>query len=133
MEDMRRILQEEETNLLGVTLRYVKSNNETALSYAPKEDAFAVILYYNEVCSADGRAKANALIERLSHIAVNCGGTFYLTYARELDMDCLKKAYGEIDAFFQMKHAVDPENRFTSKFFELNGKRGLARKAASSG
>jgi len=133
MEDMRRILQEEETNLLGVTLRYVKANNETALSYAPKEDAFAVILYYNEICAADGRAKANALIDRLSHLAVNCGGTFYLTYARELDMDCLRKAYGEIDAFFQMKHSVDPENRFTSRFFELHGKMALARKAASGG
>jgi len=32
-----------------------------------------------------------------------------------------------------MKHAVDPENRFTSRFFELNGKRELARKAASRG
>jgi hypothetical protein len=133
MEDMRRILQEEETNLLGVTIRYVKANNETALSYAPKEDAFAVILYYNEICSADGRAKADALIDRLSHLAVNCGGTFYLTYARDLEMDCLRKAYSGIDAFFQMKHAVDPENRFTSRFFELNGKRELARKAASRG
>jgi decaprenylphospho-beta-D-ribofuranose 2-oxidase len=133
MDGMRGILQEEGTNLLGVTIRYVKANNETALSYAPKEDAFAVILYFNEVCSADGRAKANALIDRLVQLAVNCGGTFYLTYARDLEMDCLRKAYSEIDAFFQKKHAVDPENRFTSRFFELNGKRGLARKAASGG
>ena len=133
MEGMRGILQEEETNLLGVTIRYVKANNETALSYAPEEDAFAVILYFNEVCSADGRAKANALIDRLVHLAVNCRGTFYLTYARDLEMECLRNAYGEIDAFFQMKHAVDPENRFTSRFFELNGKRRLAWKAASGG
>ena len=131
MEGMRGILLEEKTNLLGVTLRYVRANNETALSYAPKEDAFAVILYFNELCSADGRAKANGLINRLVHLAVNCGGTFYLTYARDLEMDCLRKGYREIDAFFQKKHAVDPENRFTSRFFELHGKRGLARKAAS--
>src|SRR5437016_9871187 len=133
MEGMRGILEEEKTNLVGVTLRYVRANNETALSYAPREDAFAVILYFNEVCSADGRATANALINRLSHLAVNCGGTFYLTYARDLEMGCLRKSYSEIDAFFQRKHAVDPENRFTSRFFELNGKRGLARKAASGG
>jgi hypothetical protein len=99
MEGLRGILQEEETNLLGVTLRYVKANNETALSYAPKENAFAVIVYFNEVCSADGRVQANALINRLVHLAVNCGGTFYLTYARELEMDWLRKAYSEIGAF----------------------------------
>ncbi|PYU57869.1 MAG: hypothetical protein DMG55_18490 [Acidobacteria bacterium] len=131
MEGLRGILQEEETNLLGVTLRYVKANNETALSYAPKENAFAVIVYFNEVCSADGRAKANALINRLVRLAVNCGGTFYLTYARELEMDWLRKAYSEIGVFFQRKHAVDPENRFTSRFFELHGKLALAKKAAS--
>ena len=90
MEGMRSILQEERTNLLGVTLRHVKANNETALSYAPKEDVFAVILYYNELCSAEGRAKAGALINRLVQLALNCGGTFYLTYARELEMDCLR-------------------------------------------
>src|SRR5207245_10272852 len=61
---MRGILQEEETNLLGVTLRYVKANNETALSYAPKADAFAVILYFNEIRSTDGRAKADKLISQ---------------------------------------------------------------------
>ena len=92
-----------------------------------------MILYFNEICSTDGRAKANALINRLERLAVNCGGTFYLTYARDLEMDCLRKAYSEIDAFFQKKHAVDPENRFTSRFFELNGKRGFASKATSAG
>jgi FAD/FMN-containing dehydrogenase len=133
MEGMRGILQEGETNLLGVTLRYVKANNETALSYAPKADAFAVILYFNEICSTGGRAKAYKLINQLTQLAVNCHGTFYLTYARDLKMDCLSRAYSGIDAFFQEKHAVDPDNRFTSRFFELHGKRGLARKAASGG
>jgi FAD/FMN-containing dehydrogenase len=133
MEGMRGILQKEETNLLGVTLRYVKANNETALSYAPKADTFAVILYFNEICSTDGRAKADKLISQLVQLAVNCDGTFYLTYARDLEMDCLRKAYSGIDTFFQEKHAVDPENRFTSRFFELNGTRGLARKAAGGG
>jgi decaprenylphospho-beta-D-ribofuranose 2-oxidase len=129
MDGMRSILQEEGTNLLGVTLRFVKAKNETALSYAPNEDAFSVILYFNEVCSAEGREKANTLINRLVHLSVNCGGTFYLTYARELEMACLRKAYSEIDAFFQRKHAVDPENRFTSRFFEQYGKRERARAA----
>src|SRR5258708_29787743 len=93
MEGMRGILQEGETNLLGVTLRYVKANNETALSYAPKADAFAVILYFNEICSTGGRPKAYKLINQLTQLAVNCHGTFYLTYARDLKMDCLSRAY----------------------------------------
>jgi len=46
-------------------------------------------------------------------------------------MDWLRKAYSENGASFQRKYAVDPENRFTSRFFELHGKLALAKKAAS--
>jgi FAD/FMN-containing dehydrogenase/dTDP-4-amino-4,6-dideoxygalactose transaminase len=131
MEAMRRILLEDGTNLLGVTLRYVRANNEAALSYALKEDAFAVILYFNELCSAAGRARGDELIKRLNHLALQCEGTFYLTYVRDLDRETLKQAYPGIDAFFQKKHSVDPENRFTSRFFEMHGRRELAKRAAS--
>jgi len=127
MEGMRRILLQDGTNLLGVTLRYVKANNETALSYASRADAFAVILYFNELCSAAGRAKGDELIKRLNRLALQCEGTFYLTYLRDLDRDTLRQAYPWIDAFFQKKLAFDPEIRFTSRFFEMHGKRELAR------
>jgi hypothetical protein len=58
-------------------------------------------------------------------------GTFYLTYVQELAMEDLRQAYPGIDEFFQKKHAMDPENRFTSRFFEMYGKQRMARKAAS--
>ncbi len=131
MESMRRILREEDANLLGVTLRYVKANDETALSYAPNKDAFAVILYFNELRSTEGRARGDKLIRRLNCLALECQGTFYLTYVRDPALDDLRMAYPGIDEFFQKKHAMDPEHRFTSRFFERYGKQRLARKAAS--
>ncbi len=131
MDGLRQIVQEDGTNLLGVTLRYVKANNETSLSYAPREDAFAVIFYFNELRSDEGRARGNALIHRLNHLALRCEGTFYLTYLRDLDPESLRQAYPAIDAFFQMKRSLDPEDRFTSRFFEMHGKRKLAAMAAS--
>jgi FAD/FMN-containing dehydrogenase/dTDP-4-amino-4,6-dideoxygalactose transaminase len=131
MEGMRQIVRDEGTNLLGVTLRYVKANIDTTLSYAPREDTFAVIFYFNELRSAEGRAKGDELIKRLNSLALRSDGTFYLTYARDLDADTLRRAYPGIDAFFEKKHAVDPENRFTGRFFEMHGKRRFATKAAS--
>ncbi len=131
MHGMRKIVQGDGTNLLGVTLRYVKANNDTALSYAPREDAFAVIFYFNEQRSTEGRASGDELIKRLNSLVLRSKGTFYLTYARDLDHDSLRQAYPEIDAFFEKKHAADPENRFTSRFFEMHGKRKLAAKAAT--
>src|SRR6266849_2155711 len=125
MESLRQIVREDGTNLLGVTLRYVKANDETALSYAPREDAFAVIFYFNEVRSSEARAKGDALVNRLNRLALDCDGTFYLTYARDLDAETLREAYPEIGAFFEKKRAVDPENQFTSRFFEMHGRRKL--------
>src|SRR6266852_4816517 len=93
MESLRQIVREDGTNLLGVTLRYVKANDETALSYAPREDAFAVIFYFNEVRSSEARAKGDALVNRLNRLALDCDGTFYLTYARDLDAETLREAY----------------------------------------
>lgn len=121
VEGTQAILQDG-TNLLGVTIRYVKANNETALSYTPRQDAFAVVIYFNEVRSSEGRAKAGALITRLTGLALNCGGTFYLSYIRDIEIDCLRQAYAGVDAFFQRKRLADPENRFTSRFFEVYGK-----------
>ena len=66
MDGMRKLLQAEDANLLGVTLRYVKANDETTLSYVQKEDSFAVILYFNEARSTQGRAKGDRLINRMT-------------------------------------------------------------------
>jgi len=97
---MRQIVQDDGTNLLGVTLRYVKANTDTTLSYAPREDAFAVIFYFNELRSAEGRAKGDELVKRLNRLALRSEGTCYLTYARDLDADILRRAYPGMGRLF---------------------------------
>jgi hypothetical protein len=131
MDAARTILRESQTNLLGLTIRYVKADRESVLSYAPREGGFAVVLYYNEQLSPEGRAKSNTLTQQLIRQAVQNSGTFYLTYAREVELSDLRQAYPRIDEFFQAKHRYDPENRFTSRFFELYRPKFLARRAAS--
>lgn len=130
LEAMRDVFREYQTNLLGLTIRYVMADRESFLSYAPREEAFAAVLYINEPLSPDGWAKAKSLIQRLTHLAVQHEGSFYLTYARDLELEDLRRAYPGIDAFFQEKHRLDPENRFTSRFFELYRQQTLASRAA---
>ena len=133
MNGMRTALLEDRTNLLGVTLRYVGASRETSLPYAPDEDSFAVILYYNEILSPQGRAKADSLIDKLVRLAINCGGNFYLTYVRELDPALLRKAYPNLENFFAAKRAIDPACRFTSRFFEHYAKPTPKTMSASAG
>jgi hypothetical protein len=132
VETMRAILRDSQANLLGLTIRYVKPDPESILSYAPCEEAFAAVLYINEPLSADGRAKANTLIQRLTRLAIQCHGTFYLTYVRHVELGDLRRAYPHIELFFQAKHRFDPQNRFTSRFFRLYGQKFPAARAASA-
>lgn len=131
MESARTVLRESQTNLLGLTIRYVKPDHESLLSYAPREEALAAVLYFNEPLSPEGRAKSNALTQQLIRLALQNGGTFYLTYAREVDLADLRQAYPNMEAFFEAKRLYDPENRFSSRFFELYRPMLLRRRAAS--
>jgi len=125
-------LRESGTNLLGLTIRYVVQDSESFLSYAPREEAFAIVLYINERLSPEGWSKSNALTQRLIRLATQHGGTFYLTYAREVEPGDLRCAYPNMDGFFYKKHQFDPENRFTSRFFEYYRPHFLARRVAAS-
>jgi decaprenylphospho-beta-D-ribofuranose 2-oxidase len=131
-EGMRAIFAAERTNLLGITIRYVKANDESTLSYAPREDALAAVLYFNEEVSVEGRAKTDVLLERLTLLTLEHGGTFYLTYLRDIEPELLRRIYPNVDVFFEKKHFFDPENLFTSRFLAAHGKSFAQVRAATA-
>ena len=99
-EAMRSVLRESHANLIGLTVRFVRQDSESVLSYALNGNALGAVLYINEPTSADGRAHAHALIQRLTRLALKHGGTFYLTYARDVAVEDLKRVYPRIEEFF---------------------------------
>jgi decaprenylphospho-beta-D-ribofuranose 2-oxidase len=131
MEALRGLLLNWQANLLGVTIRYVKQDAESHLSYAPHEDALAAVLYFNEPLSLEGRAESSALIRSMVQVALQHHGTFYLTYIRDIESVELKKAYPGIDSFFEAKRELDPENRFTSRFFKAYAHKLTAMRAVA--
>jgi len=133
MLSAREVFRASPMNLLGLTIRYVKPDRDSVLSYAPREDALALVLYLNEALNPEGWAMSNHLTEQLTRLAVHHGGTFYLPYAREVEIEDLRHSYPTMEAFFQAKHQWDPENRFTSRFFEYYKSHFLARRAAAGG
>lgn len=132
MEGARDVLRESGMNLLGLTIRYVRPDLESVLSYAPREEVLAAVLYLNEPLTREGWAMSNQLAEQLTRLAVHHCGTFYLPYAREVEVEDLRRAYPKMDKFFEQKHRWDPENRFTSRFFEFYKTRFQAGRAATA-
>lgn len=60
IDDLRNVLNEEEFNLLNITIRYVEKNENAVLSYA-KDDMFALVLLINQ-----GRSESEIKKQRMS-------------------------------------------------------------------
>ncbi len=112
------ICLEEHINLLGVTLRYIQQDREGLLSYAPDGDAFAVMCYVNHPFSAEGRSHMERVSHRLVEETLACNGKFYLSYHAPATLPQLMRAYPRLPLFLKQKLRYDPEERFTSTFYE---------------
>jgi FAD/FMN-containing dehydrogenase len=113
----REVFLEEKTNVLGVTLRFVKGNDEAVLSFAPR-DAFAFMFYTNQIRSPEGRAAAARMTVRLVDAAAAQGGRHYLTYQTWPSREQVSKAYPRLTEFAARKEAVDPEGLFRNGFYD---------------
>lgn len=114
---VRGIVVEERANLLSATIRWVTPNDEVVLAYAPRDNAFALVLLFNQELSDRGIERARRLTRRLVDAAIDHGGTYYLTYQLYPDDDQIRAAYPRLDAFFEKKRQYDPEERFMNQFY----------------
>lgn len=93
--------------LLNITLRYVKTDEDSVLAYATEPRIAAVMLFSQEKTvrgEADMARMTEALIERV--IAI--GGSYYLPYRPHARLDQLQRAYPRVSEFVAQKKAIDP-------------------------
>lgn len=122
MDEFRETLVRNKTNAISFTVRYVKANNETHLSYAPKEDVFAIIHMSNVGLSQDAQAETEKMTQELVDVALRHSGTYYLTYQLYPTVEQMKKAYPKAELFFREKLKYDPREIFVNKFYEKYAK-----------
>ncbi|KAL6051450.1 Accessory Sec system protein Asp3 [Balamuthia mandrillaris] len=102
-------------NLLNITVRFVHKDKDTALPYARcPEGSFAFVLYYRITRSAEGDALLADLHRRLVAITLDLNGTFYLPYRHHYSDEDLRRAYPDIDRFWEKKAKYDPDGLFDS-------------------
>ncbi len=121
MDELRTILRNGSTNILSVTVRYVEANVETFLPYAPRENAFAVVVMSNVKLSAQGQADAEYVTRKIVDAALRFNGTYYLTYQLWPTAQQLQAAYPNANEVFEKKRFYDPKEIFMSKFYEKYG------------
>lgn len=109
-------------NVLSVTVRYVTPDSTPVLAYAPRHEAFAVVLFMNVGLSAPSQAHARAVTRQLVDAALADAGTYYLTYQLYPTSDQLRRAYPRAALGFERKRFYDPDTVFASRFYERYGR-----------
>jgi len=121
MDGFRRILTDGRMNVLSSTVRYVAPDSSTVLAYAPTKPSFAIIQMSNVGFSAEEQAKAARVTQQLVDLAIEHGGTYYLTYQRYPTPAQLYRAYPKAAFAFERKRFYDPTELFSSQFHEAYG------------
>jgi len=121
MDRFREILVASNMNVLSSTVRYVTANATPALAYAPRGEVFAIIQMSNVGLSPEAQTHAEAVTRRLVDAALEHGGTYYLTYQLYPTPEQLHRAYPNAGQAFARKRFYDPDEIFSSQFYEKYG------------
>lgn len=117
MGELRRELLENDVNLLSITLRYLRKNDESILNYA-NGDMIAIVLYVNIKIDEASIESATNWTRRLVTLALDHEGTYYLTYQRFPTLDQFQKAYPSWQIFKMIKCQHDPQLILRNKFYD---------------
>jgi len=130
-KNLKQELESSSVNLLSNTLRYLKKNQESLLSYA-RADMIAVVLYINIGLDKQSIEKAGVWTRNLVDLALKHEGTYYLTYQRFPTVKHFQSAYPAWKKFMQVKCKYDPDEVFASLFYDQYFRRGTAKPACGS-
>ncbi|HEX8030050.1 MAG TPA: FAD-binding protein [Vicinamibacterales bacterium] len=103
--------------LMNITLRFVNSDRDSVLAYAPEPRIAAVMLFSQEQTvrgEEDMARMTHALIERVLAI----GGTYYLPYRPHASLDQLTRGYPRAAAFAARKRELDRDLLFRNQLWD---------------
>ncbi|MEX0348916.1 MAG: FAD-dependent oxidoreductase [Paracoccaceae bacterium] len=113
----REVIPASYQEFLNVTLRYVATDKESTLSYAPVPRIAAVMSFSQEMTAraeADMARMTEALIDRI--VAID--GSYYLPYRPHARVDQLVSAYPRALEFAAEKRRLDPDLVLRNNFWD---------------
>ena len=113
---IRPILREERPDLLNITVRKVKADQETRLAYA-REDVFGLVMYFHQSLAVASDDRMAIFTRKMIDAALACGGTYYLPYRPHATREQFERAYPQARAFFLAKAKYDPNGIFQNEFY----------------
>jgi FAD/FMN-containing dehydrogenase/glycerophosphoryl diester phosphodiesterase len=119
---LKKKVTDHNMNLLNVTVREVRKDNDTMLNYA-KEDVFSFVLFFSQDKSQSGEERMALFTKEIVAEILKLDGTFYLPYRPHYTFQQMKEAYPRLSDFLKLKIKYDPHELFSSQFYEKTLKR----------
>ncbi|MGR3501932.1 FAD-binding protein [Pseudaestuariivita sp.] len=116
LDACREVIPASYQEMLNITLRWVDTDAESLLSYAPVPRIACVMLFSQEMTAraeADMQRMTQALIDRVHAI----GGSYYLPYRLHATPAQFAEGYPGALAFAAFKRQVDPTGVFRTDFW----------------
>lgn len=116
-KELSSILRKNWVNVLNISIRYVKPDHTTLMSYAP-EESFAFVLYFNILNNRKSIDRSCRWTREIIDTALKYSGTYYLPYIMSATPDQFKKAYPQFDELLRIKQIYDPANTFRNMLLQ---------------
>jgi len=116
LDACRTIIPQHHADLLNVTLRDVRRDDDTLLRYAD-QDMFAIVMLFNQARTSVADQAMAELTRALIDAALRFDGRYYLPYRAHATQEQFIAAYPNAAALLQLKQRVDPDSVFRNQFF----------------
>ena len=108
--------REHNIDVIYGTIRLIERDDESFLAWA-SEPWTCVIFNLHTVHTPDGIAHTAEAFRRLIDLAIEFGGTYYLTYHRWATRAQVETCYPQLRQFLELKRKYDPEECFQSDWY----------------
>jgi FAD/FMN-containing dehydrogenase len=119
MDAARGALRERRANVIYGTVRLIERDTETFLAWA-REPYACVVLNLHVDHTSSGIANATGTFRELIDVAINHGGSYYLTYHRWARKDQVQRCYPQMERFLRAKREYDPGDIFQSNWYRAH-------------
>lgn len=116
VHDLRSIIPQNQLDLLNLTIRHVRKDEDTFLRYADR-DMVATVMLFQQARTPEAEKRMEKGTQQIIDAALEQGGRYYLPYRLHATPAQFRKAYPQAAAFFELKRKYDPEGLFQNMFF----------------
>ncbi|GFE86295.1 FAD-binding oxidoreductase [Steroidobacter agaridevorans] len=116
MQDVRKDFLRHRVDFIYGTVRLIEPDTETFMAWA--RERFACVIFNLHVDhDARGLTTSAEAFRRLIDIAIDHGGSYFLTYHRHASLGQLRTCYPMFDRFLAAKRSFDPQELFQSDWY----------------